>query len=58
MKKSEEDTKKKGIRYLYTNYLEWEIINVKISELQLPQKEAEDIKNEIKKKEAEFLRNK
>jgi len=48
MKKSEENVKKK----------EWDIINQKISELQLSQIESDNIKNEIKKKESENLRNK
>ena len=48
MKKYEENVKKK----------EWDIINQKISELQLSQIESDNIKNEIKKKESENLRNK
>jgi len=57
MKKSEEDTKIKGFFYNII-FIEWEIINKKISELQLSQFDNENIKNEIKRREAEILRNK
>jgi len=58
MKKSEEASKIKGTILKLNKYIEWEIINKKIGELQISQKEAENIKNEIKRREADFMRNK
>ncbi len=58
MKKSEEDNKKQGKYRRITIIIEWEIINEKITQLRLTTKDSENLKNEIKKKEAENLRQK
>lgn len=53
MKKIQEDEKRKGIININ---IDWELITQKLNELQITDKEAENIKKAIQHKEAEYSR--